>query len=236
VSLKSSLRRVLHPIADPLARKWMNRNACYSGAGEDRLVVAWLERIFETDIRAARYLDIGANHPVQLSNTFLLYELGASGVLIEPDPNPFALLKAKRPRDIALNCGACFDDRRSAVLKRFKSNVFNTFSSDQADDVIRRSANWGPNRLESLVDEIEVELRPVNEILEEYFPDRIDFVSIDVEGVDHDVLRSIDLKRFRPKVVCIEASSEAIEQTMLTAGYNRIARTPDNFIFSLPTY
>ena len=233
MTIKSVLRRALSPIADPVARTWFRRSLSYSAAGEDRIVVAWLERVCGIDIRTARYLDIGANHPIQLSNTFLLYDLGASGVLVEPDPKPFNLLQARRPRDVAINCGAAFDDRRTATLTRMTSSVFNTFSSEHADLVVTSSLGWKTSPRESIVDKIEVELRPTNDILAEHFSDRIDFISIDVEGVDHHVLQSIDFRRFRPKLVCIEASSDAIELTMRTAGYDRIARTPDNLVFAL---
>jgi hypothetical protein len=72
---------------DPAESLWLRRNMSYSAAGEDRIVLAWLEMGYRLDIRNVRYLDVGANDPSVLSNTFLLYQLGASGVLVEPDPD-----------------------------------------------------------------------------------------------------------------------------------------------------
>src|ERR1700757_1387281 len=76
----------------------------FAGNGEDLLIAGWF-RHYGCDLSRIRYVDIGANHPISLSNTFLLYEAGACGVLIEPDPKNAALLRAKRPRDIVINAG-----------------------------------------------------------------------------------------------------------------------------------
>lgn len=232
MSITAQIRRVLRPIADPLARALSLRSMTYSAAGEDRIVLAWLEVIFGQDVRKVRYCDIGANHPIELSNTFLLYKLGASGVLVEPDPDLRAVLNNKRRRDTVLNVGVAFDERRSATLRRMTSNVFNSFSADQAAFVVNSSKNWGHDQKQEIVDEIEIALIPANDILAEHFADGIDFLSIDAEGVDLQILRSIDLKRFRPKMICIEASGD-VDSVLNPKGYEFVARTPDNKIFRL---
>jgi FkbM family methyltransferase len=206
----------------------------YSGAGEDRFVLAWLQVVYGlSDASKIRYCDIGANHPRTLNNTFALYSRGASGVLIEPDPDQCVLLRKDRPRDTILNVGVAFDDRRSAKLKRLSSNVFNTFLQSQADFVAESSKNWQPHQLQAIVGEIEIELLPANEILAKYFSDGLDFVSIDAEGVDFPILQSIDFKRFHPKMICVEASRAPSEfdAVLNPQGYELIARTPDNVIY-----
>jgi FkbM family methyltransferase len=200
MSLKTSIRRTLRPIAEPLASAWFKRNLSFSAAGEDRVILAWLEVVFQKDIRDIRYCDIGANHPNILSNTFLFYKNGASGVLVEPDRDLCAALSARRPRDTVLNVGVAFDERRSAKLRRMTSRVFNTFSPEAADRVASSSEGWRSDQRQRIVDEIDVALVPANEILAEHFADGIDFLSIDAEGVDLQILQSIDLNCFRPKM------------------------------------
>jgi len=86
----------------------------YSAAGEDRLVLSWLQVIYQLkDASKIRYCDIGAAEPRRLNNTYILYARGASGVLIEPDPGQAQVLQRTRPRDTVLNVGVAFDERRS---------------------------------------------------------------------------------------------------------------------------
>jgi len=202
----------------------------YSGAGEDRLVMAWLRVAAGMQLRDVRYCDIGANHPKYLSNTFALYRSGASGVLIEPDPFLCEKLRRVRPRDAVLNVGAAFDDRRSAKLQRLSHRAFNTFLPEEAEFVIKRSANWSHGDRQKIVDEIEVPLVPVNDILASNLPDGIDFLSIDTEGCNLQILQSIDLKQFQPRIICIEASDD-FAHIMQASDYELLARTPDNVIY-----
>ena len=232
-NLKSALRplaRKLAPIAMPAHARWS-----YSAAGEDRAILAWLETYYGRNSRNIRYCDIGANHPAELNNTFLFYLSGSNGVLVEPDPALCASLRSERTRDIVINAGAAFDDRRSAKLQRLSSNVFNTFLSDQADFVVRSSSNWQPEQAQSVVDEVEVSLVPTNDILSEHFSDGIDFISIDAEGVDFQILQSIDFSRFKPKLICIEASrgSSEFDNVLSPFGYKLVSQMPDNFIYRL---
>jgi FkbM family methyltransferase len=208
----------------------------HSGAGEDRFVLAWLQVVYGLqDASKIRYCDIGAAHPKNLNNTFALYCRGASGVLVEPDPDQAAVLRQERPRDTVLNVGAAFDDRRSAKLKRFTARVFNTFSAAQANVVLESSKTWKPEQLQHVVDEVEIPLVPMNEILAKHFSEGPHFISIDTEGVDFSVLQSIDFTRFRPKMVCVEASRSPSEFDAFfnPHGYELIARSPDNLIYRL---
>lgn len=230
MTLKSMIRSALDPLIDPLARKWLPRNVSYASAGEDLLVLSWLENVYRLDVRNVRYLDIGANHPTRLSNTFLLYRLGASGVLVEPDPNLSDELRSKRPRDVLVAAGIAFDERRNARLKRMTANVFNTFSPDRVETIVNDSRNWKEDQRQEQIDEIDVPLIPANDILTGHFSSGIDYISIDTEGVELEILRSIDFARFRPKMICIEASA-GFDPILLPLGYQLTARTPDNLIY-----
>lgn len=232
MNFNAALRRTLEPLAQKMIRVGPLGRMSYSAAGEDRIVLAWLQAVYHVDVRQVRYCDIGANHPTKLSNTFLLYSMGASGVLIEPDPDLCGNLRRKRPSDIVLNVGMAFDERRSAKLTRLKERVFNTFSSTQADQVVNASKDWQPHQRQTIVDEIEVSLIPANDVLAEHFGGGIDFISIDTEGVDLPILKSIDFQRFRPKMICIEATAD-FNPILEPAGYELTARMPDNVIYRL---
>jgi len=208
----------------------------FAANGEDLLVVGWL-RHYQCDLSRIRYIDVGANHPIFLSNTFMLYEAGASGVLIEPDPRQAELLRAKRPRDVVVNAGVAFDHQRSATLFQMTSNGFNTFSRTQADFVVKSSRNWEPHARQEIVGEITVPLLPLNEIITKHVQAPA-FVSIDTEGFDLAILRTLDLGLLSsdpqiPCFICVEASAPLVDftQALQPAGFEFVARTPDNWLF-----
>jgi len=76
------------------------------------------DRLWPRDASTIRYCDIGANHPRTLNNTFALYQRGASGVLVEPDPDLCGALRKERPRDTVIEGRCRVDERRSAKLQR----------------------------------------------------------------------------------------------------------------------
>jgi FkbM family methyltransferase len=230
-TIKQTLGRIGRSVLEPAATSLFRSDFSYSGAGEDRLVLSWLSTVYGLAASEIRYCDIGANHPRKLSNTFAMYQRGARGLLVEPDPRLADLLRKTRPRDIVLNVGAAFDERRSAKLKRFSSSVFNTFSDAQADLIKSSSKNWQPDQLQNIQSEVEIQLIDVNDILSQ--GDALHFLSIDAEGVDLPILQAIDFNVFRPKMICIEASAN-FDPILKPYGYEMTARTPDNVIYRAP--
>jgi hypothetical protein len=79
----------------------------YSQNGEDLIIKDLFAR---TGINKPTYLDVGANDPFYISNTYLLYTKGSKGVCVEPNPKLFKKLKRKRPRDICIQSGIAFDE------------------------------------------------------------------------------------------------------------------------------
>jgi len=143
------------------------------------------------------YVDVGAASPSIASVTRHFYELGWSGINLEPLPGYAAELRAERPRDTTVE---------AAVGSASGSCTFHMVDSDP--DL----STADPNRFEALVAEVEptteLEVRMVtlDEVLAEARPTAIDFLKIDVEGAERDVLLGIDLTVWRPRVVVVEAT------------------------------
>jgi FkbM family methyltransferase len=227
------MRRRLASLLCPAPQLSSYASLSYSGEGEDLNALAWL-RALGVPEQNIRYLDIGAAEPIRLSNTYLMSTMGGSGVLVEPDPDQAAELKRARPRDVVLNVGISFDGQQKAELIRLSRGVFNTFDRAQADKVISASRAW-PEQVH-IRDIVEVDLVPAGEVIANHFPGSApDFLSIDTEGKDFAILRSIDLTTFKPKVICVEQSVQLIEHERLLEphGYHRICSTHNNFIFAL---
>lgn len=205
------------------------RKSSYSQCGEDLIIAFVLELIHGK--RPMRYLDIGANHPFHLSNTAFLYQLGGEGVLVEPDPYYAKLLRSKRPRDSVVECGVHFTGESIADFYVMDPPTLNTFSHQE----MTRYVEMG----HQLNETIQVKLQGVNELLQQ--AGVIDFMNIDVEGLDQAILEALDWDRFRPTCVCVETISyeteeepekfNAIIELMKDKGYFPYADTFINTIF-----
>ena len=203
----------------------------YSQCGED-LIVDFLFMWLGKENR--RYLDIGANHPKDLNNTYLFYERGVRGVLIEPDPGLFRRLRKVRPEDVCLNVAVGVDGRPAAKMYRMSSRTLNTLVKSQAAEY----ESYGREKIEAV---FEVLQRDINDILATEFAECPNYVSLDVEGLDLEILKKWDFERFRPDVMCIETLTftqngterklTEITELMKAYGYLIYADTYINTIF-----
>ena len=173
-------------------RRW--RKASYSQCGEDLIADFVLGSL---GVTAPIYLDIGANHPVYLSNTYKFYEKGGWGVCVEPDPGLCAEIRKQRPRDVCLNVGVGVDGREAADFYVFATKTLSTFVKEEAE----RYQSHGNEKIQEVR---RVPLVPVNEILHDRFRQAPSFVSLDAEGIDLEILRAFDFVQFRPQVFCVE--------------------------------
>jgi FkbM family methyltransferase len=195
----------------------------FSQRGEDLIAVDWLYKLGQP-ISKFRYLDIGANHPRFLSNTYLLYTMGVRGVLVEPNPDLMSTLHAYRHGDVIIEAGIAFDERRTATLYR------------QADDTLN---GYLSKSSEGACDEITTTLIPINDVLSEHFSDRApEFLSIDTEDCDYQILLTMDFERWRPYMICVETGhgTPGLPELLLDKGYEIIFHTTVNTMFISKDY
>lgn len=170
----------------------------YAQQGEDYLIQDVFNHVLH--IATPTYIDIGAHHPIENNNTYVFYKAGLHGVLVEPNPDLTGLLKKTRPRDTVLEVGIGAQGEEKEVdyyVIAEGGGQRNTFSLESAKEhtiskVIKRK----------LVD--------VNKVLAQYFPNSNgpDLFSVDTEGYDLTILKSLDFSRFRPRVVCAETLAD----------------------------
>jgi FkbM family methyltransferase len=160
------------------------------------------------------YIDVGACHPVEDSVTLHFYERGWCGLNVEPDNVLLTLLKQARPRDTNL-CAAIGRERGRVVFHPTATRGHGTLSPELASGKEGRP----PERVPQM---------PLSDVIDCYGPDdgELDFLKIDVEGWEVEVLASADWTRHRPRVVLVEAVNDAGEPThttwepgLLNAGY-----------------
>jgi FkbM family methyltransferase len=201
----------------------------FSQSGEDRII----RYLFETyrDQAELNYVDIGAADPTQHNNTYLFYTPNTRGLLVEADPDYMSGYAALRPADTAVNL--------AVVPERL-------FGSGQVEFYAMNNPGWSTVSVEHVAlaerlnmggvrKKFTVPCITINQLLSEYSADyEIDLLSVDIEGLDAEVLGEMDTERFRPKAVIAENSpggQRIHEATMEARGYMTYAYTHVNTIY-----
>jgi FkbM family methyltransferase len=172
-----------------------NRNTASQG-GEDLLLRAYSNLDQKKD---GFYIDIGSFHPVSGSNTKYFYDLGWSGLNIDPNPDTKADFERLRPRDINLAIGVS-DQNSTLDYYYFGPNKsINTFDAVLA----KRFAK--DFKLE-VKEKMKIPVRAINEVLEENLPKNqtIDFLTLDVEGFELRILKAWDFEKYPPSYILVE--------------------------------
>ncbi|MDX2154346.1 MAG: FkbM family methyltransferase [Bryobacteraceae bacterium] len=206
----------------------------YSQAGEDRLLYYFFQAL--GSVQALTYLDVGAASPVGHNNTYLFYTLGGSGVLVEANDEYGEAYSSIRPRDTVEAVAVVPSRMRNQELVSFhllNSPGWNTVSTEHAEVASRLGKG-------SLRRTLSVPCRTLNEIMAWHFTDkRLDILSLDIEGIDAEVLSEIDFSRFRPRAIVAEDPFGHAGQPTMTgptadilrnAGYRPFGWTFVNFV------
>ncbi len=206
----------------------------YSQNAEDLLIRAAAKRLH---IAKPSYLDIGANHPIFGNNTYLFYTRGSRGVLVEPDPNIFRVIQKTRRHDTCLNVGIGPADKNGVPYYMMTSRQLSTFKKEEAEAYVAGN-NYGTQKIEKVM---HVPLVAINTLMQTYFPQGVDILSIDTEGYDLEILQSLDFKTYAPKIMCVETlrfndvkkeeKQREIINYVLAQGYKVYADTFVNTIF-----
>ncbi len=164
----------------------------YGQYGEDAVI-----DVLFAHKRGGFYIDIGANDPDIFSNTKLFYNRGWCGINIEPEPKLHAKLCRKRDRDINMNIGVGPDP---GVMPFYRMSA-DTLSSFNKEAAIQSGKLHGA----TLVSEEPIQVMRLADIFELHLKGRtIDFMSVDAEGYDLDILKSNDWSRYRPSLIIVE--------------------------------
>lgn len=213
---------------------WNKRTT--SQAGEDA-IIAYVLRVLGIQLQEEKYLDLGANHAQELSNTYTLYENGMRGVLVEANPSLIPEFEFMRKGDIILN--RCISMQSNEILPFYVLNG-DGLSSPDIDAVNEALAENPALKIEET---IEIESITVNEILEQYFADKPPVVlNVDIEGIEKEIIASIDFERFAPFIIVVERidystkltvgkRNDGLEELMKEKGYIEYAFTGINSVF-----
>ena len=167
-----------------------HKKISYSYGGVDLLILD----IFKNQ-KKGYYLDIGCAHPIKNNNTYLLYRKGWNGINIDLDKENIDLFNSYRKRDF--NVTAAVSDKEGETDLYFYHNksALNTISKQNAD--------FQKADISSIK---KIKTQSINKILKNspYKDQKIDFLSVDVEGSELDIFKNFDFNKYSPKVIVVE--------------------------------
>ena len=189
--------------------------------GEDLVLAKFLE-----GTKKGFYIDIGAHHPTDLSNTQYFYKRGFRGINIEPNPDLVEEFYKQRPEDTNLNVGVSLNEGEMEfyVLEASTLSTFNKEAAYQSCEIYKSK----------ITGQISVNTMTLKKIIEQYGKSKvIDFISVDAEGYDLAVLQSNDWQKYRPRFVMVEINqdSDNILEFMSENNYKILYNNGTNCIF-----
>ena len=209
-----------------------NRKYLHNGSqfGEDK----FLYNLFEKNY-VGKYLDVGCFHPTKHNNTSLFYKNGWQGINIDLNPLTIDLFNFMRPNDININTAVSSEESEKTLFFLSENNTQNTLSENQLL-FLKKHHNL---RDEEIIKK-KIQTRRLDKILEENNFDNIDFMNLDVEGHELEVLKTINFKKTKLKYICIEMinhnnlsikNSDQILDLLETNKFEQLKKFEFNYIF-----
>ncbi|MFW8744866.1 FkbM family methyltransferase, partial [Mesorhizobium japonicum] len=178
-----------------------------------------INRFFRKD-ESGFFVDVGCFHPLKFNNTWMLYKKGWRGINIDIDPEKIEIFNIRRPEDLNIAIGIANFDGLAPCYSASKYSLTTTLSPDFAKD---HGSSYTRD----------VKVAKLNDIIEasRWKGVQIDLLSVDVEGMDLDVLKSLDFKTYNPKLVVAEVPGATLGEIecsevykfLLSLGYKMIA-------------
>jgi len=180
-------------IINTFDKSWRYFQKSFSQEGEDIVLANFLG-----DKKIGFYVDVGAHHPFRFSNTYHFYKKGWKGINIDATPGSMHLFDKYRPQDTNIEAVISNTD------KLHKFFIFNESALNSCSTKL--SSDRDSNTTHKIEKTIKLRSKKLSKVLDKYLPANttIDFLSIDVEGYEHEVILSNDWTKYQPVYILIE--------------------------------
>ena len=179
--------RMLHNIY--IKNNYFVKKKSYSMNGED----VFINNYFKNKI--GFYVDVGAYHPLELSNTYLLYKRGWNGINIDINSLSIDYFNFMRPNDININIAASNKKTSKTMYYQKNKSPLNTLIPKQAKKMFSGA-----------VKKRKIQSKTLSEIIDntKFKDEKINFLNIDTEGSDLEVLKNLNFIKYKPELICVE--------------------------------
>jgi len=162
----------------------------YSIFGEDRFV----DNYFKNKLNGF-YIDVGCYHPLDGNNTYLLHKKGWRGINLDINSYSIKLFDFFRKKDVNIHSGISKKKNKLTMYYRKEINMLNTL-----DEKIAKTHFLNGYKKKN------VKVNTLNFFISKHFKNlkEIDFLNIDTEGTELDVLKSLNFKYYKPQLICVE--------------------------------
>lgn len=208
-------------------QKFLNNGSQF---GEDKFLMDLFKKEYK-----GKYLDLGCFHPTKHNNTYLLYKNGWRGINIDLNPLTIELFNFMRPQDINLNLAISNDNNEKNLYFIDELNTQNTLDENQ----LLFLKEHHKIKKEEIIKK-RIKTKKLDNILNEQKFDEIDFMNIDIEGHELDVIKTINFKKIKVRYICLEMinhnklsikNSEKIKNILSVNNFNMIKKFGFNYIF-----
>jgi len=161
----------------------------YSMNGEDIFINNYFKK------KTGFYVDVGAYHPLELNNTYLLYKKGWNGINIDINSLSIDYFNYLRPDDININIAISNKKTTKTIYYQKSKSPLNTLKLKQAKKIFL--GNFKKKKIKT-----EILTTIINKT--KFSGKKISFLNIDTEGNDFEILKSLDFIKYKPKLICVE--------------------------------
>lgn len=215
--------------------KYAFHKMSWSQDGEDMVVAEFFNSKGNGKAKGF-YVDVGAHHPQKFSNTYYFYLRGWKGINIDAMPGSMDIFNVLRPQDINLEIPIS-DQAEVLTYYKFDEPALNSFSLPVSQERVATSKY-------KIIAETQLQTQTLAEVLDKHLPPEqtIDLLSIDVEGLDYQVMISNNWDKYKPKVILVEDLEVTSLRNINTSkvclfleerGYILFAKTMRTLIFKL---
>jgi FkbM family methyltransferase len=173
------------------------------------------------------FVDVGANDGFLCSNTYFFEKLGWKGICIEPQPDVFSHYLIKNRKCDCFNVALSSDSYKEIDFLKADAHALSGISDNICEEKRKRAMEYGKTEI------IKVKTMTFNDIMEKYPTiNHIDFLSIDVEGHELEILKVIDFKKYSFGFLTIEGSEpDKIIDYLKQNGYKKFMEAGDDIMF-----
>lgn len=206
----------------------MERTELYYGQhGEDFL----LEKIFKGKSNGY-FVEVGCLDGIEFSNTYFFERKGWKGICLEAHHDFIPALRQNRPGAQVVHCAIGEEDRDEVIFYANKAGSLSTVDRSEEE-------RWKKNYADDFsgFEEQKVSMRTLTSVFDEYHPQHIDFVSLDIEGYEVNALKGLDLNKYRPHIFIIEYKDDdhknLLEEILFPSHYHFLAQIGCNLFYGL---